>query len=142
MQVALNCDGTMCVNVGDQSCKSGRLIRRSQIMDLSPRTGLMGRCLALSPDGTRVAVAGPLSPYPYHEVLYMTRGSGERLCTLHGHKEAIHAVDWDRAGKRLVTAGRDQTIRVWDAANGASWEYCRAIVVTPSMPASRPTAAT
>jgi WD40 repeat protein len=117
MQVALNCDGTMCVNVGNQSCKVWDVDSGSQTMDLSARTGLMGRCLALNPDGTTVAVAGPLNPYPYHEVLVYDARSGERLCTLHGHKEAVHAGDWDRTGKRLVTAGRDHTVRAWDAAN-------------------------
>ncbi len=118
IQVALNCEGTICVNLGDRSCRIWDVDSGSQTMDLGARTGLMGRCLALSPDGTRIAVAGPFNPYPYHDVLVYDARSGERLSTLHGHKEATNSVDWDSSGRHLVTAGRDHTIRIWNAANG------------------------
>src|SRR6516162_9867900 len=35
-----------------------------------------------------------------------------------GHTEEINAVAFDRAGGRLVSASRDRTVRLWDAATG------------------------
>lgn len=38
--------------------------------------------------------------------------------TLLGHTGAVRSVEYDRDGKRLITAGADNTARIWDAANG------------------------
>jgi len=116
-QVAMNGDGSRFVNLSDRACKvwdtdSGNLV--IAIWD----QGLMGRCMALSPDGAQIAIAGTFNPYPYHDVYIFDVYSSVPLRRLHGHLEATQAIDWDSTGRRIVTAGRDHTVRVWNADDG------------------------
>ena len=37
-----------------------------------------------------------------------------------GHLGSVSSISFSRDGRRLVTAGQDQTVRVWDAATGAA----------------------
>ena len=69
-----------------------------------------------SPDGTRLAVVGDARAEVYAV-------GGERTApelTLRGHSNTVFDVAWSRDGRRLATASRDRTVRVWDAATGAS----------------------
>jgi len=42
----------------------------------------------------------------------------EKPTTWRGHDREVICVAWDRDGRRLATAGFDQTVRIWDAARG------------------------
>jgi WD40 repeat protein len=44
--------------------------------------------------------------------------SGKLLKTLRGHAELIYCVAFHSSGTRIVTAATDNTVRLWDAANG------------------------
>ena len=35
-----------------------------------------------------------------------------------GHSDYVNSVAWSSDGKRLASAGYDQTVQVWDASNG------------------------
>ena len=41
-------------------------------------------------------------------------GESQLLPPLVGHKDVIWDVDFDRTGERIVSAGADGTMRVWD----------------------------
>ncbi len=66
------------------------------------------RSLALSPDGTMLAVDGKC----------YDPATGQLRLTLSGHTGDVLSVDFSADGKALVSAGHDQTARVWDAATG------------------------
>jgi WD40 repeat protein/tRNA A-37 threonylcarbamoyl transferase component Bud32 len=65
-----------------------------------------------SADGRQLAVgAGPLG-----EVELMESGTGKLLLACRGHTNAVIAAAFSGDGKNLFTAGKDGTIKGWDAA--------------------------
>jgi WD40 repeat protein len=85
--------------------------------------------VALSPDGTQLAVA-----VDYSIKLYATDNSRRQL-ELKGHKGQVSAVSFSPDGSTIATGSWDQTVKLWDAATGReqatfSWSigrvYCLA----------------
>ncbi len=69
-------------------------------------------CLALSPDGTRLAAAGLQSTIAVWDL------AARRLeSKLIGHAGAVNSLAFFSDGNRLVSSGADNTIRTWDIAN-------------------------
>lgn len=80
------------------------------------RTGdtLLALAVAVTREGTRVAVAGTDRGIAIHE------GPGlERVRTLGGHSDWVLDLAFDEQGARLVSAGRDRTARVHGVADGS-----------------------
>jgi WD40 repeat protein len=71
--------------------------------------------VALSPDGTRVAIARDSSS---PAVQIVSAVDGEQLATLKGHSRPIASVRFSPNGSRVLTASADRTARVWDARSG------------------------
>ncbi len=63
----------------------------------------------MSADGTATAVADG-------NVVRLRSASGETV--LEGHRDAVNAVAFSSDGGRLVSAGRDHDVIVWDVATG------------------------
>jgi WD40 repeat protein/serine/threonine protein kinase len=76
------------------------------------------RCVAYSPDGTRLASASsPFGPQA-GEVKVWDAQTGRELHTLKGYHGRVHSMAYSPDGKRLATASLDGTIKVWDARTG------------------------
>jgi WD40 repeat protein len=76
--------------------------------------GVRGKGLAFSPDGQHFAVSGAAGSLKVWELR-----SGRRVLTLRGHTDDITSAVYTADGRRIVTAGWDRTIKLWDVAQDA-----------------------
>jgi RNA polymerase sigma factor (sigma-70 family) len=91
--------------------ETGRAVR-------SFRTPHEPGALAFSPDGTTLAVAFAKEVQEAGKVLLFEAATGKEVRTLAGHDAAVFALAFAPDGKRLATAGYDETIRLWDLGSG------------------------
>lgn len=79
---------------------------------LGKSTIAWGNSIALSPDGTQLAVATTIGVW-----IYDTDTSKE-LALLTGHTDTVTSVAFSTDGKTLATGSADTTIRLWDTGTG------------------------
>jgi WD40 repeat protein len=88
--------------------RSGR-----QLLSIPGHTGPVTG-VAFSPDGRRLATAGPGGPAKVWDA-----NTGQELLTLRGHTDGVASLAFSADGRRLATAGyRERTVKVWDADSG------------------------
>ncbi len=77
------------------------------------------RAAALSPDGTRAAIAS-YDPNEFGGTIRLWDvDSGQIIRRLLGHTDVITTVDYAPDGRTLLSGGWDQTVRHWDINTGA-----------------------
>jgi WD40 repeat protein len=80
------------------------------------------RRVAFSPDGKRLAAATTgarkVLTSESGEVKLWDLESGKAVQTMHGHPNAVSAVTFSPDGRRLVSAGEDPWIRLWEPVTG------------------------
>ncbi|HEX6222055.1 MAG TPA: BTAD domain-containing putative transcriptional regulator, partial [Acidimicrobiia bacterium] len=88
---------------------------RSQRMsrELAAPEGVAFTTATYSEDGRQVAVGGSDGV-----VRVFATVSRRMFAALEGHEAAVTAIDFDTSGARLVSAGHDQAVLVWDVARG------------------------
>ena len=76
--------------------------------------------LALTEDGTRMAIRSAL-----REVTIVDTATGAAVVELAGHDDTVTAVTFSADGSLVATAGLDETVAVWEVANGRSRPVAR-----------------
>lgn len=72
-----------------------------------------GRCVAWSPDGKLLGLAGGDLTFRIVEA-----GTGKVLHELKGHTQIVEWVAFSADGQRLVSASPDRAVKIWDVATG------------------------
>jgi tricorn protease-like protein len=116
---------TLAVSRDGRVLVSGAIGGRIVVYDLDPRQERISisgpewlRAVAISHDGSRVAVgSGTYGGGPSPIQIWDTR-TGEQLHTLHGHSSGIKCLDFSPDGKTVVSGGYDGTLRIWDVRRG------------------------
>jgi len=102
-------DGTQVISASqDASARvwdatSGRLLRT-----IGEGTGAYDA--SFSPDGRHVVTAGDRTVKVWRD--------GRLVHTIRGHTDAVRSADFDPGGARVLTASTDDTVRIWDPAQG------------------------
>lgn len=83
------------------------------------------RALAVSPDGRLIATAGD-----DRVIQLLDLKTYQRAAELSGHTDTVWSLEWLPKANRLLSGGKDSTVRVWDPQLGQ--ELCIATTVTGS----------
>src|SRR5207245_286348 len=77
-------------------------------------------CIAFSPDGKSIASGSSLLSFTLGEIKIWDRATGKEIRTLLGrHLGPVMELAFSPDGKRLVSAGFDKSLIVWDVASGS-----------------------
>jgi WD40 repeat protein len=91
----------------------------NEVLAVEPKVGVIST-LVFSPDGRHLA----LGLNSNQGAAVLDAATGQSVAVLRGHNGSAPNLAYSRDGKRLATAGRDKTIRIWDTA---TWQELAAL---------------
>ncbi|MFO0889520.1 MAG: protein kinase [Isosphaeraceae bacterium] len=106
--VAFHPDGKKLASAGDRTLKIWDLESRKEIASLSD-DGADLQIVTFTPDGNILAGGSENG-----RILLWSTRDWNPLHTFRGHTALVHGLEFDRDGKRLISASWDSTIRIWD----------------------------
>ncbi len=109
--LTFNPDGDLLASGGFREVKLWR--RPKDVQKISIATGAAASAMAISPDRTWYAANGPANTVQLFSVADGTRGA-----TLTGHTDVVTTIRFTDDGQRLVSGSLDQSICVWNVADG------------------------
>lgn len=131
---ALSPDGNVVASLAMDGRLSALDVKTGQVLwSIRPGSGanrVRGQ-LAFSDDGRMLAACG----WNQHTQL-LDAHSGRVLHELRGHEGPVYEIAFAMAGRRLITVGLDNTVRVWDVAEGT--EVNRPLVIKDGVYALAP----
>jgi tRNA A-37 threonylcarbamoyl transferase component Bud32/sugar lactone lactonase YvrE len=74
--------------------------------------------VAIGPDSKRLVVGSSPHEEGAGDLTMWDVRKGQELLTLHGHMSSVNSVAFSLDGKRFVTGGTDNMVKVWDTENG------------------------
>lgn len=74
--------------------------------------------MALSPDGTRLAVGGDI----LGTISIFDVRRARLLVTLGGHSSGVSSLAWTPDGSRLISGSTDRTVRIWDSSSPYNYD--------------------
>ena len=96
--------------------KTVKIIQTSTFEDVCTiSTGINGADLEFSPDGKHISIVPERSQELSNRVSIHRTSDGELVGQLVGHSFEVTEMTFSKDGKRIATASRDQTVRLWDA---------------------------
>jgi len=109
--LTFNVDGDLLASGGFREVKLWR--RPKDVQKLNIATGGPGLAMAVSPDRKWIAANGPTNTVRIFHV-----ADGEPGPTLTGHSDVVTSICFTDDGQRLVSGSLDQSICVWNVADG------------------------
>ncbi len=115
--VAFSPDGAHLATADAGGFKLWNVATRTNVLTVHSHAGLFNS-LAVSPDGTKLALAG-------REVKLTEIETGKTIRVFAGHTDWVNSVSFAPDGTKLATGAQDNTVKLWEVDTGKNIDTLR-----------------